>query len=88
MSKFTQSDRHIHSVIDVARTLAGNATGSHSGEQADELKHLTEWLEWRLTDGWEPPVLAYAATYEESVMSMAQSALYLFMSQCVDPENP
>lgn len=88
MSKFTNQDRHIHSVIEVARTLAGNATGSCSGEQADELKHLMEWLEWRITDGWNPPLLAYAVTYDASVMAMAQAALDLFMSQCVDPVNP
>jgi len=83
MSTFTDADRLRHPVIEVATLLAGTATGSHDGVQADELRVLRDWLAWRVEAGWHSPALGYAAAYDDAVRAMARAALALFEAQCV-----
>lgn len=76
--RFTEKDRLKFAVIDVATGLAGEATGSCSGSQIDEIREGVAWLEWRISDGWHPSKLDYAAEYDESVRALARKALAIF----------
>ena len=86
MSAFTDADRHTHAVVEVAGLLAGVATGSHGGIQADELRALRDWLAWRVEAGWRPSsgdfYTAQADAYDDAVRAMARAALTLFEHKC------
>ena len=82
MSAFTDADRHAHAVVEVAGLLAGVATGSFGGGQADEMRALRDWLAWRVEAGWRLHTVGYAAAYDDAVRAMARAALTLFRDKC------
>ena len=82
MSTFTDADRLRHPVIGVAELLAGTATGSYQGGQADDVRSMRDWLSWRVEAGWHPSALGYASAYDDAVRALARAALALFEHEC------
>lgn len=77
MSSF---EKYQYSVIDVCDALHGAITGSGDGMSDKEFRQLVEWLEWRITKGWEDRAYKNAVVrarydYDSAVKHMARAVL-------------
>jgi hypothetical protein len=74
MTIWTRADKHKHSVLDAARVLYGEATGTHGGTSGPDQEALASWLQWRLFSCWGPGFVG-SRGYDEAVWNLGIQAL-------------
>ena len=80
MANYTKEDRYRHCILHVVSTLHGAITGREDSLNTCELEDLTDWLDWRIREGWLPSIFI-GPDREEPLHTKRQSGTLLIVPQ-------
>ena len=70
-------NKYEYSVIEVAKKIKESVCGSHDiPYNMDELAH---WLNWRVTEAWEPSTSKSYEDYDNAVRALAEKSVQVWM---------